>query len=109
MDEQSSVVPEDDPPLVLRKVPPQRHRLARSMIAQGTATAGGIWWELVDAAAAPELPAVAVALTHNDVRGCVTVSALGARHADAGVCGATPRAGGCPSEPRSGCSDHPHC
>jgi hypothetical protein len=84
MDEQSSVVPEDDPPLVLRKVPQQRHRLARSMIAQGTATAGGIWWELVDAAAAPELPAVAVALTHNDVRGCVTVSALGARHADAG-------------------------
>ena len=84
MDGQSSVVPEDGPPLVLRKVPRQRHRLARPMIAQGTATAGGIWWELVDAAAAPELPAVAVALTHNDVRGCVTVSALGARHADAG-------------------------
>jgi hypothetical protein len=83
MDEQSSVVPEDDPPLVLRKVPPQRNQLARSMIAQGTAAAGGTWWELVDAAAAPELPAVAVALT-DDVGGCVTVSALGARHADAG-------------------------
>ena len=34
--------------------------------------------------AAPELPAVAVALTDDEVGGCVPVSAIGARHADAG-------------------------
>ena len=83
MDEQSSVLPESEPPLVLRTAPPQRHQLARSMTAQGAAAAGGIWWELVDAAAAPELPAVGVALTHNREPGYVTVSALGVRHGDA--------------------------
>jgi len=83
MDDLSSVLSEDEPPLVLRKVPPQRHQLARSMTAQDADAVGGVWWELVDAAAAPELPAAGVALIHNREPGCVTVSALGVRHGDA--------------------------
>ena len=71
--------PERQPPLVLRKVPPERQQLARSMTARGADPQGGIWWELVDAAAPPELPAVAVALTDDGAGGCVTVSALGVR------------------------------
>jgi len=75
--------PERQPPLVLRKVPPERQQLARSMTAGAADGRGGIWWELVDAAAPPELPAVAVALTRDGAGGCVTVSALGVVHADA--------------------------
>ena len=79
----SQPLPEHQPPLVLRKVPPERQQLARSMTARGADLQGGIWWELVDAAAPPELPAVAVALTRDGAGGCVTVSALGVMHADA--------------------------
>jgi len=83
MDEPSSDVPKRELPLVLRKAPPQREHIARSMIAHETDAVSGIWWELVDAAAAPEQPAMGVALTHNGAEGRVTVSALGARHANA--------------------------
>jgi hypothetical protein len=83
MGEVSQPLPERQPPLVLRKVPPERQQLARSMTAQGADSAGGIWWELVDTAAPPELPAVGVALTHDGAGGCLTVSALGVMHADA--------------------------
>ena len=75
--------PERQPPLVLRKVPPERRQLARSMTARGADPQGGIWWELVDAAAPPELPAVAVALIYDGAGGCLTVSALGVIHGDA--------------------------
>ena len=83
MGKPSQPLPEDQPPLVLRKVPPERQQLARSMTARGADLQGGTWWELVDAAAAPELPAAGVALTRDGADGCVTVSALGVMHADA--------------------------
>jgi hypothetical protein len=82
MGEASQPLPEHQPPLVLRKVPPERQQLARSMTARGADGKGGIWWELVDAAAPPELPAVAVALTHDGTGACVTISALGVTHVD---------------------------
>jgi hypothetical protein len=69
--------------MVLRKVSPERHHLARSMTGPAADTSGGTWWELVDAAAAADLPSVAVALTHAGPDGRVTVSALGARDDDA--------------------------
>jgi hypothetical protein len=82
MGKPSQPLQEHQPPLVLRQVPPERQQLARSMTACGADLQGGIWWELVDAAAPPELPAVGVALTHDGAEACVTISALGVMHVD---------------------------
>jgi hypothetical protein len=72
--------PDDHAPLVLRKVPPERQRLARAMTEPGRDEAGDIWWELVDAAAAADHAPAGVVLTCAGPEDCVTVSALGVRH-----------------------------
>ena len=71
-------------PMVLRKVPLERHHLARSMTGPASDPSGGTWWELVDAAAAADLPSVAVALTRARPHGCVhRLGAEASGHADA--------------------------
>lgn len=62
MDEQVPAGLEDQVPMVLREVPPNRRHLARSMTAPHVDAGGGTWWELVDTAADAHLPPAAVAL-----------------------------------------------
>jgi hypothetical protein len=70
-------------PLVLRRMPPQRHALAGSLTGHALDVPAGTWWELVDAAAADDAPPAAVALTRAGSDGSVSVCALGAGPADA--------------------------
>jgi hypothetical protein len=63
--------------LVLRRMPAQRHQLARAMTGRSAQTPEGVWWELVDASAAADLPPSGVALTCIGPDGLVTVAALG--------------------------------
>jgi hypothetical protein len=71
---------EREAPKVLRKVPPERTRLARAMTYPGIDASGGTWWELVDPVADAELPAEAVAFIQKGAGSSVVVSALGVRH-----------------------------
>lgn len=82
MDEQSAAGRRPQGPMVLRRVPPEGRRPARSMAVPDLDAADGIWWEFVDVTAASNLPPAAVALTRMGSDGCVTVSALGTRRAD---------------------------
>ncbi|MFZ0158080.1 MAG: hypothetical protein WAL50_03535 [Kineosporiaceae bacterium] len=63
--------------LVLRRMSAQRHQLARAMTGRSGQTPEGVWWELVDASAAADLPPSGVALTCIGPGGRVTVAALG--------------------------------
>lgn len=87
MDERHLAGLEDRAPMVLRRMPAERHHLARSMTSPLTGPAvdpaGGTWWELVDAAADADLPPAAVVLTHAAPDGGVTLSAIGAGRDDA--------------------------
>jgi len=83
MDEQAAAALPPQAPMVLRKMPLERHHLARTLTVPGVDTAGGTWWELVDVAASPDLQPAGVALTHLGADGSVTVSALGIGHAEA--------------------------
>jgi hypothetical protein len=83
MDVHGLMGPEERPPMVLRAVPPARRHLAQAMSAPAADRAGGRWWEWVDAAADADLPAAAVALTHVEPSGCVSVSVLAAHAGDA--------------------------
>jgi hypothetical protein len=69
-------------PMVLRRVPPERRDLARAMTAPAVEGGGGCWWEWVDAAADPRLPAAAVALTDVEPGGSAVLSALGVHGED---------------------------
>ncbi len=71
----------DEAPLIVRRMPAERHHLARALTGHSGETPAGTWWELVDAAAAADLPPAGVALTHAMPDGSVTVSSLGAGHA----------------------------
>lgn len=71
----------DEAPLIVRRMPPERHHLAHAMTGHSGEPPAGTWWELVDAAAAADLPPAGVALTHAMPDGSVTVSALGGGHA----------------------------
>ena len=82
MDEQVPAGLEDQVPMVLREVPPNRRHLARSMTAPHVDAGGGTWWELVDTAADAHLPPAAVALIQVEPGGHATVAALGAGHGD---------------------------
>ena len=68
----------DEAPLIVRRMPAERHHLARAMTGHSDESAASTWWELVDALAAADLPPAGVALTHAMPDGSVTVSALGA-------------------------------
>ncbi|MBU2663603.1 hypothetical protein KOI35_08800 [Actinoplanes bogorensis] len=65
--------------LVLRRVPDDRRDLAAAMAGLPPATGpGDLWWELVDAAAPPGMPAAAVALTRAGADGFTHIVALAA-------------------------------
>jgi hypothetical protein len=69
---------EAGPPLLLRRMPLERQHLARAWAAAGPRTPTATWWELVDPAAADDVPPAALALTDGGPDGTVTVLALGA-------------------------------
>jgi hypothetical protein len=69
--------------MVLRRVPPERRHLAKAMTAPAVEGTAGQWWEWVDAATDPRLPAAAVALTDIVLGGTVEVTALGVHEEDA--------------------------
>jgi hypothetical protein len=71
----------DEAPLIVRRMPAERHHLARDMTGHSGDVSAGTWWELVDALADTDLPPAGVALTHAMPDGTVTVSALGAGQA----------------------------
>jgi hypothetical protein len=83
MDEQGAAAQDPQAPMVLRQVPPERRPSDRYAAVPGVEPADGTWWELVDVAAPADLPPAGVALTRVGSDGCVTVSALGTRYADA--------------------------
>ena len=64
------------PALVLRRVPPDRVHLARTLAPDAPDDAGGVWWELVDIAGAFDRAATGVALTSTDALGVTRVLAL---------------------------------
>lgn len=72
------------PTLVLRHVPPGRRHLARALAPEvddavdGADDGHGTWWELVDVAAPPDVPATGVALTRPATDAVVHVVALAA-------------------------------
>jgi hypothetical protein len=65
------------PTLVLRRVPADRRHLARAFAPEAD-DVHATWWELVDVAAAPDVPAAGVALTRTDGNGIAHVVALAA-------------------------------
>jgi hypothetical protein len=64
--------------LVLRRVPDSRRYLAAAMAGLPPATDGEVWWELVDAAAAPGRRAAGVALTRRGADGTTHIVTLAA-------------------------------
>jgi|1185.fasta_scaffold38966_2 hypothetical protein len=86
MDDQRPASLEEAVPMVLRRTPAERRHLCRSMtgslIGAAADAPGAIWWELVDAAAAADLPPAAVALTSAGPGGVVTLAAVGAGRAE---------------------------
>jgi hypothetical protein len=85
VDERGRDDADSQPLLILRRMPPERHHLARPLTVDGVSTATSTWWELVDAAAADDTAPAGVALTDVGPDGAVTVLALGAEPAEAVV------------------------
>jgi enoyl-CoA hydratase/carnithine racemase len=83
MNERDRSTLDDQAPMILRRMPPERRHLAHAMTGHPVDSPAGTWWELVDAAAAADLRPAGIALTRAMPDGSVTVSALRAGHADA--------------------------